>query len=434
MSWLDQLQQASWRGVPFQVDTVETQAGDQIVLREYPFADLPAVFRMGAAAETIKFSAYVIGPDYREQRDQLRQVLSGEGVLVHPTSGAVRAFVASTYNMSEAPLREGGVVRFDLTFVRAEPRTYPSPRPNTQAAATQAADRAKASAVGQFASEFSLAGAPAWVQERVIDRLRGATDGVWSAMKGVTAGLGDFTNQATGAYQTLRDGVLQMANEPASLGGAVREMFSLPADLSAGAGAAWQTAFQRVFGLGSTLRKTDFESVRQPAPGQMAMYGAGVPEALGIDTGARAQLDRLNGSVDRLVDSMALASWVQAVAADDLAGHEQVQQQRAWLYQQCTGLLKTSSIYAASISVPATSWHDAMLAMLAAALGDMQARSADRSRLSAYTPQVCMSVWQLSYLLYGTADWADEILENNRHIEHPLLVPAGRPVRVVQHG
>lgn len=434
MSWLDQLQPASWRGVGFEVDTVEVKAGDNVVLREYPFADLPSVFRMGSTAETIRFSAYVIGPDYQARRDELRQALTGEGVLVHPTAGAMRAFVADKYTMTEAPLREGTVVKFDLIFVRAEARTYPAPKANTQAQATQAADAAKAAAVDQFAAEFTLSGAPAWVQERVIDRLGALTGGVWDNIKGVTAGLGDYTDQAAGAFQVLRGGLLDLVKTPAGLAGAMRELFALPDELGAGAGALFQSAYQSVFGLGSKLPRADFETVQQPTLTKPAMYGVGSVDDLDMDTGARVQLARLSGAADALVNSMALAAWVQAVAADDLAGHEAVLTQRRWLYDSCTGLLQDASRGAASAARPASAWHDAMLAMMTASLADMMSRGANRARLSAYVPQVCMSIWQLSHLLYGTAEWADEIMSNNPHIQHPLLVPAGLPVRVVQHG
>lgn len=434
MSWLDQLQPASWRGVSFEVDSVEIKAGDNVVLREYPFADLPSVFRMGAAAETIHFSAYVIGPDYQARRDELRQVLTGEGVLVHPTAGSMRAFVADAYKMTEAPLREGTVVKFDLTFVRAEVRTYPAPKANTQAQATQAAEAAKAASVDQFASEFSLTGAPAWVQERVIDRLGSLTDGVWGQIKGVTAGLSDYTDQAAGAFQVLRGGLLDLVKTPAGLAGSVRELFALPDELAEGAGALFQSAYQSVFGLGSKVQRNDFETVQQPTLTKPAMYGLGSVDDLDMDTGARAQLARLNGAADRLVNSLALAAWVQAVAADDLAGHEAVLAQRRWLYDRCTGLLQEASTSSTYLSQPAANWHDAMLAMMTACLADLMQRGANRARLSAYVPQVCMSIWQLSHLLYGTTDWADELMANNPHIQHPLLVPAGLPVRVVQHG
>lgn len=434
MSWLDQLKQASFRGVPFEVDTVEIQAGDRVVLREYPFADLPAVFRMGAAAETIRFSAYVIGSDYMERREALRQVLTGEGVLVHPTAGSMRAFVADTYRMTEAPLREGTVVRFDLTFVRAEVRTYPAPKPNTQLQAASAAAAAKGAAVGQFGAEFSIATAPAWVQERVVDRIGQLVDGAWSQIKGVTSGMGSYTDGIVGSFQVLRSGLSDLVETPAAFAGSLRTLFELPSDLDASTAAALRSAYQAVFGLGSRVQKSDFEVASNATADRPAMFGAGQQSALSLDTAARAQLEVLNGAADRLVDSLAIAAWVEAVAAADLDGHEQVLAQRRWLYEQCTALLQDASGGAAPLAEPGTSWHDAMLGMLTAALGDMMARGADRARLSAYVPQACMSIWQLSYLLYGTADWADEIMTMNPHIRHPLLVPAGLPVRVVQHG
>lgn len=434
MSWLDQLQPASWRGVPFEVDSVDIRGGDNVVLREYPFADQPTVFRMGAAAETIRFSAYVIGADYQARRDALIDVLTGEGVLVHPTAGAMRAFVADAYKLTEAPLREGTVVRFELTFVRAEPRTRPQVQPSSQRQATAAAQAAKAAAVDQFASEFSLATAPAWVEERVVDRIQQATDGVWSRIKTVTAGINEYTDQIVGTYQVLRDGLTEIAATPAALAGSVRDLFALPTELAEGAAASFQAAYQSVFGLGSSLRKSDFETVRMASPGVLAMYGAGDGSALGLDTQARAQLAAMSAAVDNLVDTMAVASFVEAVAADELAGYEQVVAHRRWLYESCTALMARASTAPAPLTTPATSVHDALMQLLTTGLSDMTVRGADRARLTAYVPKVCMSIWQLSYLLYGTAAWADEIMSNNPHITHPLLVPAGLPVRVVQHG
>lgn len=434
MSWLDQLQQASWRGVPFHVDSVEVRAGDNVVLREYPFADLPSVYRMGAAAETIKFAAYVIGPDYREQRDQLRQALTGEGVLVHPTAGSMRASVADLFTMTEAPLREGTVVRFDLTFVRAEVRTYPANRVQTQAVARAAAKEAKAAAVDQFGAEFSVVGAPAWVQQQVIGRLGDVTAGVWGQLKGVTSGLSGYTDSIVGSYQVLRDGLVDLVSTPAALAGAVGELFTLPDDLKSGFGASFMSAYQSVFGVGSKTSSADVETVVQPGAGQPAMFGQGASADLYVGTEARQQLERLNGAADRLVNVLALGAWVEAMASDDLAGYDSVMAQRRWLYERCTGLLQEASAGTASASMPSSNWHDAVLQLLTTAQADMVARGADRARLSAFTPKVCMSIWQLSYLLYGSADWADELMAMNPHITHPLLVPAGRAVRVVQHG
>ena len=141
-AWLAQLRPASFRGVVFQVDTVDVTAGDNLVVRDYPFQDLPTVFRMGAGREDIKFSAYVIGDDYDVQRDTLREALTGvgtlpaSGILVHPTAGTQLAIVSERFVIKENPVAMGGMARFDLSFVRAETRRYPVSVANTGAQAS----------------------------------------------------------------------------------------------------------------------------------------------------------------------------------------------------------------------------------------------------------------------------------------------------------
>lgn len=433
MSWLDQLQQASFRGVPFQVDTIEVQAGDNVVLREYPFQDLPQVFRMGLGAELIKFSAYVIGDDYQQQRDALRQVLTGDGILVHPTAGSLRVFVADRFTMQEAPLREGGVVRFDLSFVRAEPRTYPVATISTQAQATDAAQAAKAAAQDKFAAEFDVKTAPAWVQERVVDRMGAVLSATRGKLSAASANLGEYTDAVVASYQVLRSGLNDLVKAPTALAGSVREMFDLPSELSSGVASSFRVAFEGVFGIGSTVRQNSFEAVIPATMTTPAMLGLGLPEAVGLNTPARKRLQQLNEAVDQMTDTMALAAWVESIAADDLGGYDDVMKQRALLYTRCTELLLRGSTSAAPSKLTTTSWHDAVMALMSAGLGDLQARGRDQVRLSTYTPEVWMSVWQLSYMVYGTSRWVDEILRMNPHIEHPMLVPPGKLLRLVMH-
>ena len=62
-----------------------------------------------------------------------------------------------------------------------------------------------------------------------------------------------------------------------------------------------------------------------------------------------------------------------------------------------------------------------------------RARSRDLVRLTTFTPEAWMPVWVISYRLFGTAEYADDILAMNPHITHPLLVPPGRALRVARH-
>jgi prophage DNA circulation protein len=67
-----------------------------------------------------------------------------------------------------------------------------------------------------------------------------------------------------------------------------------------------------------------------------------------------------------------------------------------------------------------------------AALADLVARSRGLSGLASYTPQAYEPVWSISYKLFGTAHYADEILALNPQIRHPLLCPPGQPLRIVR--
>jgi len=434
MSWIDQLLPASFRGVPFHVDSIEHHAGDNVVLREYPFQDLPTVFRMGEAAEEIKFSAYVIGDDYTDQRDKLREVLTGDGVLVHPTAGSMRVFVAGKYTIKEAPTTEGGLARFDLTFVRAEPRRYPQGVTNTPQEAFRKAELAKAAAKDAFAAQWVLKEKPGWAADLAVNRIKDAVAATWSKLARVTQGLGDFTSEVIGNYQALNSGLNDLVRTPRLLADQIATLFELPTDLSQAAARDFQAAFSWVFDLDKRLRKTDFEVSVMPAVGAgLVMYGTGHADAIGTESATRALLASLTAASDQLVESLATAAYVQATATVELANYDEALALRRTVSEQITRLMTEASAAPASNTMPGSSWHDGMLGLQTAALRDLQVRSRDLVRLTSYTPQSWQPVWYISYQLFGTAAYADEILLMNPHIRNPLLVPPGRALRIVRH-
>ena len=303
MSWLDQLQTASFRGVPFQVDTIEHSAGDNVVLREYPFQDLPTVFRMGEAAEEIKFSAYVIGDDYDQQRERLRAVLTGDGELIHPTAGMLRVFVAGKFTIKENPTAEGGVARFDLVFIRAESRRYPTEGTNSQADATDKAQATKESSADAFAAEWLLDGQPGFIADRAVDRVRGALDATWAKLARASQGLGDFTSAIIGNYQALRRGLNDLVRTPRILADQIATLFELPADLDAAAARDFRNAFLWVFDLDKRLSQADFEQSIMPPVGQgLVMFGTGslVPES----SPTRQRVNQLTDASDQLFETL----------------------------------------------------------------------------------------------------------------------------------
>ena len=434
-SWLDQLQPASLDGVPFQVDSIEVVSGDQVVVRDYPFGELPVVFRMGESAERIRLSAYVVGDDYAAQRDALRRVLTGERVLIHPTAGAMRVFVAGPYTMREAPLREGCVVRFDLALVRAELRPGVTAFASTQAEAVAAAKAAKDAGVAEFAAQFyPVASMPSWAQEDMLGKLTEGLDGAMGLIGSAVATVDGVNDTVAGAFQSARAGLSSLLAKPAALAGGIRELFELPSQLTAGARAALRDAYFSVVGLGRSTARPSWAKVVQPGIGRLAVYGVGAAQLPIAATPTRAAMARASIGVDRLFDTLALAAWVEALAGDDMASYDQAVVWRGQLYTTVQEVLTLASTSPSADALPAQDWHVCVMALLAKGSADLQRRGRDQSRVTQWTPRAWMSIWAISYELYGTAKWADEIWEMNAAaIENPLLVPPGKPLRVARH-
>lgn len=488
MSWIDQLQPASFRDVPFQVHEVSHQAGDTVVIREYPFQDLPTVFRMGEGAEEIKFSAYVIGDDYIEQREALREVLSGEGVLIHPTAGTIRVYVAGRYGIKEAIVEEGGMARFDLTFIRAESRRYPTGVTNTEDEAFDAASEAMDAAEDLFSAEFTLGGVQGWVANAAGGGLLGSISGVWGQVGGLAGSLGalgslsslgslaslgslgslsslaslgslgslasigalgsigslsslaSFGNNLIGGYQSLVGNFSSLLSTPRLLAGSIRSMFSMPSGLPTVLASRYQDSFSGLFVMSDVVPRNDFEvSVVPPVGGGLVIYGSGVAPADIADSPGRQELQRLVAVADRFIETLAVASYVQASTAREFSGesdsvnYDEAMQMRRAVHDQCTRLLVTASEDVAPRAVPTSAWHQAVSALHTAALKDMQTRGRDLVRMTTYTPQAWQPIWYISHRLYGTARYADEIMALNPHIRHPLLVPPGIELRVLRH-
>jgi len=206
--------------------------------------------------------------------------------------------------------------------------------------------------------------------------------------------------------------------------------------LSAATARLFSGAFEGVFDMPSIFGQS---KVKLPVGAGAVMSGYGSAADLSVDTAAQALVAQNNAALDSLIQSLALASLVEAQAAlgdaaPDAVDTTETSRLRALLYSRTTGMLMAASSKPGASGATSTAWHDAMLAMLTASLAEMRSRAGGGSRIDTYTPNGWEPVWQISYRLYGTADFAEEILAMNPHITNPLLVPPGRALTVVRHG
>lgn len=434
-SWLEQLRPASWRGVGFRVDSSEVVSGDQVVVRDYPFGELPVVYRMGESAEHIRLSAYVVGEDYAIQRDALRRVLTGEGELIHPTMGVIKAHVAGPYTMREAPLTQGCVVRFELHFVRAELRASITELASTQADAVLAALATKEAAVANFVGDCErLKDLPGFAVEDVRGKIAASIETAMGPISSAVATVTGTTDAIAGAYQSGRSALNAIVAQPVALASSIRELFDLPSDLAASSRAALRDAYRDLIGASGSTERPSWQQVIQPAAGRIAIFGMGSASALPTTkTATRKAVQRLLTATDRFFDTLALAAWVESLAGDDMASYDQAVVWRGQLYTAVQTLLTAASTDAAAEALPESDWYSSVLTLLNKGSADLQRRGRDQSRVTTWTPTAWMSIWAISYELYGTAKWADEIADMNPDLENPLLVPPGKPLRVARH-
>lgn len=158
MSWLDQLQPASFRGIPFVVLTDDADNGRRTAVHEYPFRDDPYAEDLGRSARGIEITGFLIGDDVIAQRQAMIAACEqpGGGQLVHPSLGRIivslRAPMRSTMRWDK-----GRYVELRFVFVQTGTLLYPTIIINTGDVVGTAADNADAASNADFVAATASA-------------------------------------------------------------------------------------------------------------------------------------------------------------------------------------------------------------------------------------------------------------------------------------
>jgi prophage DNA circulation protein len=162
-SWLDQLQPASWRGVPFNVLTDDNPTGRSNAVHKYPFRDLPWAEDMNRAERRYQISGFLVGDDCYAQEDDLRAATEtpGPGELIHPVFGSKTVSLldfSTGHNFAR-----GRTVSVNFTFIEGGSPIYPSTAISTQDQTRSAASAAQSAPSIDYAGDVTSAvpaGAP----------------------------------------------------------------------------------------------------------------------------------------------------------------------------------------------------------------------------------------------------------------------------------
>ena len=99
MSWENNLQEASFRGVRFDVLSEDSEHGHALSTHEYPFVDGANVEQMGLKPRHFRFDVIVFGDDYEKRLQSLLFVFEDRepGELIHPVYGSIKDCVPSSW-------------------------------------------------------------------------------------------------------------------------------------------------------------------------------------------------------------------------------------------------------------------------------------------------------------------------------------------------
>lgn len=217
MAWRDELRPASFRGVPFHVRASDVQEGRRWVVHEFPSRNQPLAEDLGLGAGVYAFEAFVLGEDYFDARDALREACLDEtaGELVHPYLGRLSVVCRGIRIREEVD--RGRMARFQLEFTDSG-EELPLEEA-TEDLVEDAADAATEASQSQLERTLELLGAPQWV----IDGAVGATEAVQAVLEGVEELEGAADDVATWVEDTaaLLDPFVDLAEAPFRLSRAI---------------------------------------------------------------------------------------------------------------------------------------------------------------------------------------------------------------------
>lgn len=234
MAWPDDLYEASYRGVGFEVSVSNAEFALRHQVHEFPGRDLGVVEQLGLAPTRFGVEAFIVGDDVQARKEALiRQCTKrdGGGTLVHPYYGALAVFCTRcVVNESSA---EGNFVSFSLEFLRVEGRTPVVDRQPPQSAAAEQADEVGDAAEAETAQSLEVDAVPQFVRAGVVDRLRelGATLQRLDVFRGPAEQAAILGEEAA----RLIDQAADLATSPTLLASTIRQSMQRIAASSANA-------------------------------------------------------------------------------------------------------------------------------------------------------------------------------------------------------
>lgn len=406
MTWREDLQPASFRGVPFEVENDTGKFGRRVEVHEYPQRDKPFAEDLGRATREFTVSAFVIGDDYLQRRDALLEAIEagGPGTLVHPYYGRLEVNVTDvsvTHSRSN-----GGMCEFSLAFVESGELSFPAAQDSLGAQTLLEADGLDAVASLDFVDEFSLDGMPSFVTADAFDTISGCLDVVGDYLDGFSYLLANPLGALSDVLSETLSGVLgDLLDVPLGLATAVLGMYD-----RVGSVLRVPSGLEAVVGGGGVYGRNRNAVV---ALTQMSIALGARVVVPSSTAPATAQAQRNAAALVVLFQRAALIQAAGMTAAMPMPVYDDA-------------VLVRSSVTVALDEASATASdpvYVAMQTLRAKVHADVTSRLVGSARLLTITPPEVLPALAIAYDRYENPERELELIERNR-LRHPGFVPA----------
>lgn len=437
--WQSSLQQASFGGVPFGVDSARTRAGRRQAVHVYPYRDDVWVEDQGKLPRQFRIRGFLVedsliygGGGVVGQRNALLSVCEagGTNTLVHPTFGVVSSVACLDVEVEERK-DLGRVFEFTLTLMVSGVRQYPVSAQSTADALTAAAAGLRAGALVDLARTVV---ADVQMGAAVVRAAVATALGYYQSAVGVVNGVNRVFNSVStlsGNFGALFGGAntgYSGSNPKTPLGATAVGLLTAAAAASSvatSAGAAMQTAAGNIadtdaYGAAAQSFVSSIAGTAQdPADAvsmfvQLAGYAPAAPVASSSPIGAASA--RVQETCAAHLRRLTIASLAEVAGT-----YQPSSQNDAQALQTAVIALVDAEVLAAGNSGDDAT-YDALRTLRRSVVADMQARGADLAPIATFAFSSSMPALALANRMYRDPSRADSLTRQVAPV-HPAFFP-----------
>jgi len=397
MGWIDNLVPASFREVPFEVDSSEFTTGRRVANHQFPDRKFPYAEDTGKLSDGYNLEAFVLGDDYMQKRDALIEAFQteGSGKLIHPFYGE-KLVQCGPVSVKETLSKDGRIAKFTLTFFEAGDNRFPSSQEDKESTLIAFTAESFVQAKADFVEKFSVAQLPGFAVESARLSVSDALDAFDDATKDIVT-LADEAAELAFSLRSLKSEITELMNAPSKLADRLMDSLGLLTSVS--------------FSSGEAVKA--FQSVMVFVPPSFS--------PVSVVTPTRTQEAQNISAVEKLVQRGAILNGCeQSIDAEYTSSNEAVEVRESFTDQLDIQLTDTG--------------NDLIFQVLqdvkAAMVRSVPDPDLDLAGIQTVTTEGNISSIVLAYDLFESLDGEQDLIDRNS-IKHPGFIPANTSLEVV---